>query len=297
MSYKIFPKFYVGFKNQHSNDYPLAFLTPYEENAAGLKRQQTVDTWAKGYTADRSKGPISPKIIDNVPLKGFMLSEEVRRGGWTRGNVVWRVVDPRGWEFEITSANLASIIDCCTIRNGLIDDDCILVRDGANNLLVPINSTLWQEINQTIKEKVAVKSKPRINHYEVGDLVVDDKGIEFYYLGDFSISVTTYNGFSWSSSHRIISADLPAARKERYKAFVPTHNLSIDDIPISEKYFIVDLYKDKKIVEIKSTTKLESYQLHEIINLALPKHRVYLAGKNPKWLDAEHYEITGFHQL
>ena len=45
---KVFSKLFVGIKKAYEDNPPLAFATPYEENAAGKKRQDTVMSWLGG---------------------------------------------------------------------------------------------------------------------------------------------------------------------------------------------------------------------------------------------------------
>jgi hypothetical protein len=96
----------------------LGFATPYEPNLKAYeKRKSTIDSWVRSYYTTPVK--IEPIIIDNVPLDNFKIAESVRRVYWGGGNVVWRIQDPRGFELEISSANLARIIDCVTIQHGV----------------------------------------------------------------------------------------------------------------------------------------------------------------------------------
>jgi hypothetical protein len=71
---------------------------------------------------------LKPRTFDNESLSGFQLTKSVRRVYWGGGNVVWRVLDPRGFELEISSSNLARILDCSTISKGVIMDSCIWGR-------------------------------------------------------------------------------------------------------------------------------------------------------------------------
>lgn len=88
---------------------------------------------------------LMPRIVDNsVALIGYKLSNMVRRIYWGGGNVVWRLVDPMGFEFEISSANLARILDCCNVSEGVIEDPCIFARCGSVNLLIPVSSELYE---------------------------------------------------------------------------------------------------------------------------------------------------------
>src|SRR5574343_534640 len=92
-----------------------------ESNLVTNRRLQLVD----------ANNKFKPRIIDNTPQIGFQFTKSVRRTYWGGGNVVWRVLDPRGFELEISSANLARIMDCSCIKEGVIEEPCVWGRSGA----------------------------------------------------------------------------------------------------------------------------------------------------------------------
>ncbi len=137
---------------------PLAFAQVYEPHLKTFaKKQNTQDVWAYGnrhhYDEDGkvhmtenkwvldTDNPSSlrasklieqtnmvpehlqPRIIDNVPLKGFQIQQSVSR--YSTSNKLWRVLDPRGFELEITTANLEELMMGCVIDHGLIKGTCI----------------------------------------------------------------------------------------------------------------------------------------------------------------------------
>src|SRR5277367_6289980 len=102
---KVFSQLYVGLRDQGKDAVDLGFATPYEDNAAGRKRQGTVDTWCSGY----QKKP-NTKLFDNVPRTGFRITDDVKRVYYGGGNVVFRVYDPYGFELEIQSQNLMALL-------------------------------------------------------------------------------------------------------------------------------------------------------------------------------------------
>ena len=152
--------------------YRLGFATYLEDNAPFRKRKETITRWSLPYkdvfradpsgrsywrplgidSADlvdnRINGfmdaveipELQPQIIDNVPLAGFRIPEEIKRYGWNGGNVVWRVEDPRGFELEIPSANLAQILLQGTIENGTIQGRCLWGWDMGKVVLLPEDS-------------------------------------------------------------------------------------------------------------------------------------------------------------
>lgn len=168
---KFFDELYVGFQYRGKvvdgqftePDKFLGFITPHEDNSAGENRRATVNRWSQKsvsyYTGQRDSNdrPINndvpmpkeylPHVIKNELLEGFRITDDVKRNGWNGGNVVWRIWDPRGYELEISSANLANIIDTVGIAaGGKIVGRCAWGRVGSNNVLIPENSDVYKKM-------------------------------------------------------------------------------------------------------------------------------------------------------
>ena len=222
----------------------LGFASPYTKDAAFQKRKNTQDNWAYHGCAKVNINPdddsISleqtetdttrwnyfdvgalfitkcyPMIMDNVPTPGFEVAKSVKRCGWNGGNVVWRIADPRGFELEISSANFARVLDCTTIINGVIQGECVWGRDGANNILLPVASDVYQEaVRQTVKTNIKISLKD----VQIGDTVElltkdntdDDK---FVYFGKNYVLCrdTDYNRGGYNSRRYKFTAQV-----ERY---------------------------------------------------------------------------------
>ena len=113
---------------------------PYEKNGEWWQRGADV-TWdpvnhKQIRTEYDRKIPdeYAPRIWDNTPLTGFKLIDTVNR---YRGNKLFKVLDPRGVEFEITVQSLYHILQEGSVRNGEILDACVW-KSGKN--LVVANS-------------------------------------------------------------------------------------------------------------------------------------------------------------
>lgn len=72
---------------------------------------------------------LQPRIIDNVPLEGFRIQHMVAR---YKGNKLWRILDPRGFELEILSGVLEDLLMTGVVDRGLIVGPCIWA--GPKNL-------------------------------------------------------------------------------------------------------------------------------------------------------------------
>ena len=65
---------------------------------------------------------VQPIIIDNEPLEGFKIDHMISR---YRGNKLWRIIDPRGFQLEITSGCLEDLIFSGMVDKGLIIGACV----------------------------------------------------------------------------------------------------------------------------------------------------------------------------
>ena len=180
----------------------LGFASPYTKDSAFYKRKSTQDSWAYGYSTkvniDESDDTITleagtaqtrgglgggekwdatmlfianchPRILENEPIEGFEIAKSVRRYGWNGGgNVKWRISDPRGFDLEVSSENFASIIDCSTIVNGVIQGKCVWGRNGKDNILLPEVSEPYKE---AFKQTIKVNTKVSLKDIQVGDYV------------------------------------------------------------------------------------------------------------------------------
>lgn len=176
---KIFDQNYVGINHDRKDVTvaPLAFLTPYEDNAAGKKRQESVNTWVSGsyyWVGDKAEKDETPKdirIVPNIPRSGFKVVDVA--GRWMTANKFARIYDPAGYELEISIDNLVDLMLYSVVDHGVIQEELIWARDGAHNRLIPVSSDLY---------KNALREGQSINPV-VGDIVEGQHGRQYVYLG------------------------------------------------------------------------------------------------------------------
>jgi hypothetical protein len=176
---KIFDNSYVGVRHSDTNDLggtnSLAFLTPYEDNAAGRKREETVVNWTSGqhyyHGGEINKTDLDLRMVANTPRDGFHIVGFASRD--TTANKLARVFDPEGYDLEISIDNLIEIMQCSTIVNGAIQGKCQWARDGGSNWLLVTGSTMEKN---AIREGQTFKA-------EIGDRFVGTYDCEFVYLG------------------------------------------------------------------------------------------------------------------
>lgn len=213
-SIKFPDKHYIGFQARPSHDeVPLGFMTPDGTDKAAIKRKETVDNWAKGggyFGRNEAQDKLPPQSFDNKPLIGFKLGRNVRHGyGWGQGNVKWRIEDPRGFELEITSPNLAQIMGFCTIQEGEILEECIWARMGNENILVPVNSDVYEN---AIKNTERMAKSASLKDLKLGDSVVMHNGDAGIYYG--TMYVTKRQNPAYSSGYA--SGQLVCGDKKRH---------------------------------------------------------------------------------
>lgn len=173
---------YVGFAKREEGEIPLGFMTPDGTDAAATKRKATVDNWAGTTTANQ----IDAMSFENTALTGFKLGRNIRHGGygWGQGNVKWRIEDPRGFELEISSPNLAQIMTCTVIENGEILEACVWGRLGSENVLLPVSSDVYKAATANTER---MNTKASLKDLKVGDHVTMQNGDEGEYMGSFFI--------------------------------------------------------------------------------------------------------------
>ena len=200
-SIKFPEKHYVGFQARPTHDeLPLGFMTPFGTDKAFDKRKSTVDSWASSggyYGQNVAQNKLPAQTYDNKPLIGFKMGRSVRHGyGWGQGNVKWRIEDPRGFELEITSPNFAQIISFCTIQEGEILEECIWARMGNENVLVPVNSDVYEN---AIKNTERMSKSASLKDLKIGDSVVMHNGDQGIYYG--AMFVTSRKSAVYNSSN------------------------------------------------------------------------------------------------
>lgn len=194
-------KFYVNYSMRDDNSYydeeagkhvklaksKLGFATYQEDNAAFRKRQTTIENWAD--KKFKGKGETFP----NEAREGFKLSEMVTHGGgWNDTSTYWRIVDPTGFELEITSGNVAKLFQYCSIDRGSIAGQCVWGWDKANGskpVLIPCNSDLYTQAKKTSDihhaEALSIKT------LQLGDKVELKNGTKGTFFGKVTVGYFT----------------------------------------------------------------------------------------------------------
>lgn len=99
----------------------------YEPWVPGMKARGTIPV-------DKFADP-QPAVWVNDPIPGFKIMNSVSR--YSTSNKLWRILDPRGYEFEISTACLEQIIEDAGIsKGGEINAKCAWMSNK-NLVVVP----------------------------------------------------------------------------------------------------------------------------------------------------------------
>lgn len=244
-SIKIPESFYTGFQTRSGSNIPLGFMTPDGTDSAATSRKDTVTRW--------SDSKIPAIVYENKPLSGFNVRQNIRHySSWGQGNVKWRLEDPRGFEVEINSSNLAYILEKTTIENGEILTKCIWARDGKENYLVPVDSDLYQE---AFKNTERVKKVISVKDVNPGDKIVLHNGSVCRYLGYFYKIDGLYKNLSIST------------KKKHFIEIQTDKSTSIDDLAslkIAEHEVGIPLSVQESLTLAKHATPSPTFKKFEL---------------------------------
>ena len=255
---KIPDKHYIGLLIRGSDEVPLGFITPWGEDDKAKQRIQTVDSWAR----QGRQGAIPTSIVENAPMRGFKLTSAIRTSRFGSADK-WRVEDPRGFEVEISSENLASIISETTIENGEILNKCIWARRSSSNVLLTVDSKEYRDaaaMTSIASTLVATKDvKP-------GYRITLQNGTTGRYLGKFYIVQLT------SVSQEEEVENLIKVSAAPYHAVVS----DVVDIPWSKAKQNINFSSGLKVSRIEDTVELSKNDAELVINALIVSNDVLL---------------------
>jgi hypothetical protein len=241
-----------------TESFPLAFVTPYETDSAGKKRQETVDNWAETrypkwvngeyVHADPEQPPAH--IIDNVPVVGFKITDVVSR--YRTNNKFFEIEDPRGFSLQISAQNLFYLLSTVSLEKGVFTTPLVWGRQG-ENWLCPIEATTAHS---------AKKSGGLVagDHIQVG-------GYEYLYHGKFFVTQAHY-----TTRYTYREKTTEEKQRDRYNF---QYLIGNGDRIISRNWYdnvLIDLPKAVWIVSDKDTGAITMYK-------SAPKH-VHVSSGN-----------------
>ena len=239
---------YVGFQN-HKDAIPLGFMIPEGSDSKSTARKLTVDSWAREIrSSDGADNKLPSKVLDNQPMTGFVLGKNIHHSGrWGKAaQIKWRIEDPRGFEMEISSPNLAQILSHCTIENGEILEKCVWGYLISENILIPANSEVY---------KIAVDNTKRLSKHaslkdlRIGNNVITLSGIEGTFLGSYYVMAR-----SWY--HKEETMSIPFKKR----AFIGIKDHSLNN------YSCIHIINTLKLSEIVDNNSVSIPESLDVIN-------------------------------
>jgi len=260
-SIKIPAKHYVGMVKRQTEKIPLGFITPWGEDAAAKKRMDTVDSWSKqSYYGNKA---LPAMVIDNVPMAGFKMTTDIRSSSYG-GVDKWRIEDPRGFELEITSHNLAQLLSVGMIDRGEIMDTCVWARNGQQNVLLSTNT---DEYKEAVENTAVANMKAEWKDVKVGNKILLQNNITGVWLGRM-------HQLGWNSSHYDEAAwtknEVVSADKSQHIIYVETADSEELHVIASPKLAAIvesttmtdadaELFANRKLVNPKCKTVTNGY--------------------------------------
>src|SRR5690606_15734744 len=126
---------------------PNSTIVPFSNKSSEKQKIQRLDSKPK------------KEIFKNRPLPGFAIGKNTY-ASWSTKEVLWQIVDPRGFSISIDSGNLNKIIQNTAISEGVITEKCVWARHGLNVILLPINAPEYKEAlenTEILSERIYVK--------------------------------------------------------------------------------------------------------------------------------------------
>lgn len=169
-------------KNYDGETYLLGFMVPEDSSNSSKK---TAQKWANRGNLAANKLNNKSFLIPNKPVKNVEIMSVVSR--WSTSNKVWRVKDPRAdFQLEVYSGNLNHIIQNATIKNGVIQEECIWGRDSnGNNYLLVKGTDLYKNAREYSDVRDTRISLRDVNR---GDVVKIHDGRTIKYYGGFYLA-------------------------------------------------------------------------------------------------------------
>jgi hypothetical protein len=245
----------------------LAYVIYYDQNGT-LRKEASWKSWRDT--------KIEANDFDNEPTEGFVLNKGVGGGksGWNYRNEYIRVFDPRGFEFEISIANLLFILretDCS--RGKGLEGKFVYAWDKTDLVLLPTGSVDYQTCKvytqlqgqsislKDLKEGVTYITKKQEEWVYIGKF--DYYYMLGYYYGknrkDYEKGVVKNTRIFWDGKKYFYLKDVKKIASEKSEEIHPDYADLVDKYNRSEhgskviKLFLVEVsekeYKSSKTVK------------------------------------------------
>jgi hypothetical protein len=280
-------KIKVGYQKRNDTYTGKLAYVIYFDNKGKLRKESSWESW-------RDK-KIAPKEFPNDPTDGFVLNKGVggARQSWSSNarNEYVRVYDPRGFEFEISVANLLFILqENSSIKGKGLEGEFVYSWDGAELVLLPIGCVEYGEC----KSHTARQSKKIVaKDVKAGHTYVMKNGTNVLYLGKYPYSTSdNWKGFS-PIGNRHIFLDLDAKPDKYSSPYIVDTGFAklaeaVSQEAISEYPAKLDKFKKSKYYGEISKFKLIPSEIienhsHYYNHIVSENNKYYLINISKSW--------------
>ncbi len=183
-------KIKVGFQERKDTfTNKLAYVIYFDEKGV-LRKESSWEGW-------RDK-KIAAIEYDNVPTRYVVNKGVDRYGYFGSGRSIARIYDTRDFEFEISISNLMGILMHSDVSKRDIVEECVYAWSGKDLVLLPINSTEYQEsVEYTKKQSLSLSTKSLVKGHTY---VAKKHDTSYLYIGYYN---WYYNGYRYSDNINI----------------------------------------------------------------------------------------------
>lgn len=203
----------VGFNERADTYNGLLGYVIYWDDKGKLRKEASWESWRhkvgekKRYWDNKSNEVygenVAPRAFDNVPTEGFVLNKGVggqrESWGWNARNEYIRVYDPRGFEFEISVANLLFILQhTSAIKGKGLEGEFVYSWEGKDLILLPVDCFEYRastDFTDLQAKKISAKD------VEVGFSFLTKDEREVVYLGRYNWYDRSYKTHRYISNH------------------------------------------------------------------------------------------------
>ncbi len=165
----------VGYQNREGTSTGKLAYVVYYDDKGKRRKEKSWKSWCSEFIGE----------VQNNPTEGFVLNRGVGGAryswGWNARNEYIRVFDPRGWEIEISVANLLFILQECTSTKGKgLEGKFVYSWDGTELVLLPVDCEEYKASTKFSKNQGKKVTKPDMKEGRMYRFKDNDEGI---YLG------------------------------------------------------------------------------------------------------------------
>lgn len=235
----------------------LAYVIYYDTKGV-LRKETSWQSWRDS--------KIKHDDYENVPTEGFVLNKGVggqrQSYGWNSRNEYIRVYDPRGFEFEISVANLLFILQEATSTKGKgLEGEFVYSWSGKELVLLPIGSQEYKvstEFTNLQSLKIGARDlKPGCSYFTKGMENVTYLGRFMYYKTEYD-SRSSYNLMTYGKKGHVFYEGGDAIKEGKfvhYKSMAKLAKLN-SDVEVSNYGELMDGFNASK--HSSGTVSIES---------------------------------------